>query len=170
MPKAKTTKPKAAARKPAPTRAERLTVAQRTRFLDLIRDGDNRPDAAKKVDSTSRVFRALCRTDEKFAAAYDEAVEQGREHLRDEIRVEYRRRALDPAAASDRLLHNLAVAHLPEFETFRRQTIEHTGSGGGPVQVEVDLGDETAGRIVQRLVERGLIQPPAAPARLELAR
>lgn len=90
-----------------------ITDEQREEFLNLIREGWLRPRAAREVGSTGTKFRGLAKRDPDFKKAYDEAVEIGEPSWRENLREEYRRRAF---LNSDKLLHNLALVTLPEFE------------------------------------------------------
>lgn len=132
-----------------------ISAEQRAEFLELIRDGHNRADAANQLGLTGSAFRRLCRRDEVFAKAYEEAFAQGREATTDRVRKEYVRRALDPESKSDRLLHYLAVTLLPEFEFYRRSRIEHTGADGGPIELSEVAGarDKLEAKVIS-LAER----------------
>lgn len=90
-----------------------ITEEQKEEFLNLIREGWLRPRAAREVGSTGTKFRGLAKRDPEFRKAYDEAVEIGEPSWRENLREEYRRRAF---LNSDKLLHNLALVTLPEFE------------------------------------------------------
>lgn len=118
-----------------------ITKGDRELFLHHVRDGLTRPEAARALDPegkrglTGSKFRSLCKRDPAFNDAYTDALIEGRRALEETIRTEYHRRALDPTKLSNRLLQNLAVCHLPEFEWMRKQRIEMTGAEGGPVEV-----------------------------------
>lgn len=90
-----------------------IAEEQQREFLTLIREGWLRPRAAREVGSTGTKFRGLAKRDPEFKKAYDEAVEIGEPAWHENLREEYRRRAF---LNSDKLLHNLALITLPEFE------------------------------------------------------
>lgn len=90
-----------------------ITEEQKEEFLTLIREGWLRPKAAREVGSTGTKFRGLAKRDPEFKKAYEEAVEIGEPAWHENLREEYRRRAF---LNSDKLLHNLALITLPEFE------------------------------------------------------
>jgi hypothetical protein len=96
-----------------PTSSGPITEEQKAEFLNLIREGWLRPRAAREVGSTGTKFRGLAKRDPDFRKAYEEAVEIGEPSWHENLREEYRRRAF---LNSDKLLHNLALITLPEFE------------------------------------------------------
>lgn len=116
------------------------TLKQREKFLQLVADGKNRADAAAEVDSTGTAFRSLCRNNQAFNTAYEEALRTGRAGLRDTIRKTFLDRALDGSTqGSDRLLLVLAETHLPEFAWRREQRVHHDHTGRVEVAVDVEV-------------------------------
>lgn len=100
--------------------APRVTKAQQERFLDLVRDGHTRPEAADTVGLTGTKMRSLCRRDPAFNAAYEEALAEGRPGLQDRVRAVWHREALE--GKNPRLLWYLVVSTLPEAAWFRQGT------------------------------------------------
>jgi hypothetical protein len=104
-----------------------ITEADKCVFLEHIRHGLNRQEAANTLDFKARHFRALCSPqsrfyDEDFARSYAEAIgslefAEGRlERLRAEG---FRRAMLD----SDRLLIKLLEVYDPDWEKLRQKDV-----------------------------------------------
>lgn len=122
------------------------TPARKAKFLASLCAGDTVIAAAEKANLDRVTFYRQRTTDEKFAAAWDEAVEHGT----DLLEAEAQRRAIEGVddfkvgpngqfvefrKYSDTLLIFLLKARRPG--KFRdNATVEHTGPGGGPIQTE----------------------------------
>ena len=61
------------------------TDEQREQFLDRVREGMNRQQAAEAVGSTGTKFRFLCHREPSFNRAYEEARIQGRGELTERL-------------------------------------------------------------------------------------
>lgn len=104
-----------------------VTEAEKVQFLQLIRQGLNRQEAANALDYKARIFRALCAPeskfyDEDFAAAYGDAIgslEHRAGHL-ERLRAEAQRRALTD---SDRLLEKLLMVYDPDWQVLRQKDV-----------------------------------------------
>jgi len=113
---------------------QRLTKAQREAFLELVREGDDRPTAARKVKAPARAFRALCRFDPRFDGDYEQARSVGRESTIDALREELHRRIVVDKTASDRLFTYTLATYDPDWAWLKRQRVEVTGKDGGPLE------------------------------------
>lgn len=112
-------------------RGSAITQEQKLDFLEYIRQGYIRPEAARmtREDLTGSDFRKLCNPnsvhyDERFARCYDQAVEVGSEHednLLDRLRESALGRAL---TISDRLLEKEMMIHDPNWAFLRSQRID----------------------------------------------
>lgn len=122
-------------------RIRRITPARKQQFLEHVRQGMNRKDAAAQVGETGTKFRAMVREgcsvyDPVFAAAYAEALEEGRELVAESLAAEGLRRQLDdPELKSDRGLHNERIFRDPAYRAAHRQQVEHTGKDGDKLEV-----------------------------------
>lgn len=104
-----------------------VTEAEKVQFLQYVRQGLNRQEAANALDFKARHFRALCSPeskfyDEDFAASYGEAIgslEHRAGHL-ERLRTEANRRALTD---SDRLLEKLLMVYDPEWQVLRQKDV-----------------------------------------------
>jgi hypothetical protein len=104
-----------------------ITEADKYEFLQNIRIGLDRSEAAKKLGFNGRHFRALCSTlspfyDEEFARSYGEATGSVEHHQfrLERLREEgFRRAMLD----SDRLLEKFLMVYDPDFAILRKQDI-----------------------------------------------
>ena len=111
-----------------PAKRETFTAAKRQRFLDAIRDGKNRQQAAALVGLTGSRVRKVSREgsaayDPVFADLYAEALEDGNAHTAEILAEEGLRRQLgsDPASKSDRGLHNERIFRDPDYRAAHRQ-------------------------------------------------
>lgn len=127
--------------------AKAITKAQRDQFLNHVREGLTRPQAAKAVDETltgSR-FRTLCAQDEAFNAEYEEARAIGRGNFQDQLRTDWTERA----KTSDRLFTLQLITYLDELawkrNTGRPATTEEQVKQHVDVAIEAVL-DELATR------------------------
>jgi hypothetical protein len=62
-----------------------LTEEQKERFLEHVREGLNRQQAAEKVGATGTRFRFLCNRDPVFRRRYEEALVEGRGALSERL-------------------------------------------------------------------------------------
>lgn len=131
----------------------KITEQQKREFLEHVRDGLSRPEAARKVGETGTRFRSLCRNDPLFDADYQAARDTGVEAKCDSLRDVFWERALaGNSNGSDRLLLVLAEAYLPELEHRRRYRVEHTGADGGPMRIDTGkLTDEQLETLLEML-------------------
>lgn len=104
-----------------------ITEAEKYEFLQLIRHGLDRSEAARVLDYKGRHFRAICSPqspffDEDFANAYAETVgsPEARLSYLERLRAEATRRAL---LDSDRLLERLLMVHDPEWSVLRQKDV-----------------------------------------------
>lgn len=99
-------------------------------FLELYRQGYQRPEAAKELGYTGSQFRALCKQgapnyDPVFARQFNEITESG-EHLEnfiERLRAAGVKRAV---ADSDRLLEKYSLIYDPDWDVLRTQKIDVT--------------------------------------------
>lgn len=104
------------------------TDEDRRDFLELYRQGMQRPEAAKQLGYTGSQFRALCNPnaanyDKIFARQYNEITESG-EHLEnfiERLRVAGISRAI---IDSDRLLEKYSLIYDPDWEVLRTTKID----------------------------------------------
>lgn len=101
----------------------RITKVAKQRHLMLLEEGLTNQEAAQQLGLTGSRMRAEAQRDPVFGAAVEKAIRRGHPGLQDRIRSMYAMRALDPEGPPV-LLHNFAIAHLPEFEVFRRTRLE----------------------------------------------
>ena len=104
-----------------------ITPEEKREFLQLIRQGHDRREAAKILGYRARPWRAVTSPtspyyDEDFTQAYGEAVRSPEYQINytDRLREEVHRRAMTD---SDRLLEKLAMVHLPEWQILRQKEV-----------------------------------------------
>lgn len=104
-----------------------ITEGEKIQFLQLVRQGLDRREAAKALGYKARPWRALTSPmspfyDEEFAHAYGEATRspEYQVHYTERLREEVNRRAMTD---SDRLLEKLAMVHLPEWQILRQKEV-----------------------------------------------
>lgn len=109
-----------------PTAAD-ITEAEKVEFLQLIRQGLDRQEAAMALGYRARPWRALTSTkspnyDEDFANAYAEATgsPEAKLNFLERLRSETTRRAL---IDSDRLLEKLMTVHDPDWAVLRQKDV-----------------------------------------------
>jgi hypothetical protein len=128
------------------------TEEQRERFLELIREGKTRQEAAEEVGSTSTRFRTFINgsseESQRFAERYLEALaDAGRApsplaqrvkeaesiHLAHRLLDESIMRALDPergkVGASNRILYNLSLLKVSDFQPLLEARTRHIHEG-----------------------------------------
>jgi hypothetical protein len=104
-----------------------ITEAEKVEFLQHIRAGLNRMEAARVLGYKGRHWRALGSPhsqfyDEDFARAYAEAIGsfEYAEHRLERLRAETQRRAM---MDSDRLLEKMMMVHDPEWSVLRQKDV-----------------------------------------------
>lgn len=104
-----------------------ISEAEKVEFLQRIRQGLDRQEAARALGYKGRHFRALCSPqspfyDEEFARAYGEAVGSlEHEQFRlERLRAEGFRRAMTD---SDRLLEKFLMVHDPDWQKLRERDV-----------------------------------------------
>lgn len=111
-------------------RGTAISEEQKLDFLEYVRQGYIRPEAAKKVDPNlnGSQFRRICNPesvhyDERFARMYQRIMDSG-EH--EENRLEQLRAAALKRAIldSDRLLEKLLIIYDPDWRPFQTQRID----------------------------------------------
>jgi hypothetical protein len=104
-----------------------ITEAEKVEFLQLIRQGLDRQEAANALDYKGRHFRAICSPqspyyDEDFARAYGEAIGslEHEQHRLERLRAEGFRRAMTD---SDRLLEKYLMVYDPDWAVLRQKDV-----------------------------------------------
>lgn len=104
-----------------------ISEAEKFEFLQRIREGLNRQEAAKTLDYKGRHFRALCSPqsrfyDEEFARSYGEAIGslEHEQYRLERLRAEAQRRALTD---SDRLLEKMLMVYDPDWQKLREKDV-----------------------------------------------
>jgi hypothetical protein len=104
-----------------------ITPGEKYEFLQLIRQGYDRREAALALEYKARPWRALTSPlspfyDEEFTNSYYEACgsPDTRMNYVERLREEVRRRAMTD---SDRLLEKEAMVHLPEYAVLRQKDV-----------------------------------------------
>lgn len=108
---------------------EPITDDLKEKFLDLVANGNTRPEAAAALGSTARQFRALCNPqavhyDEEFARQYAKITEPEGEHhagLVERLRAAGIERAV---RSSDRLLEKYSVIYDPDWVVHKPQSLQ----------------------------------------------
>lgn len=102
-----------------------ITTAEKHEFLQLIKQGFDRSEAARSLGYVGRHFRALCSPqsnfyDEEFAREYGESIGslEHEQHRLERLRSEGFRRAMTD---SDRLLEKMLMVYDPDWEKLRTQ-------------------------------------------------
>ena len=104
------------------------TDEDRRDFLELYRQGYQRPEAAKELGYTGSQFRALCNPnapnyDPVFARQFNEITESGehKENFIERLRLAGVKRAITD---SDRLLEKYSLIYDPDWEVIRTTKID----------------------------------------------
>jgi hypothetical protein len=104
-----------------------ITEAEKVLFLQYIRQGLDRREAAHVLGYKARPWRAITSPqspfyDEDFSRAYGEATRSPEYQINymERLREEVNRRAM---TGSDRLLEKLAMVHLPEWQVLRQKEV-----------------------------------------------
>lgn len=109
------------------------TEEQKEQFLEYVRDGDNRQQAAEKVGSTGTRFRFLCNRDPVFNRRFEEAKFEGRGALADKLQ----RCAVECAMAGEwNALKFLLTTYDDDFAWARSSKVEV----GGQVEITAIAG------------------------------
>lgn len=111
-------------------RGKLISEEQKLDFLEYVRQGYIRPEAARKVDPNlnGSQFRRLCNPesvhyDERFARIYKQIMDSGEheENRLEQLRSAALKRAL---VESDRLLEKLLLIYDPDWEPLRTQRVD----------------------------------------------
>ena len=104
-----------------------ITEAEKVQFLQMIRHGLDRQEAANAIGYHGRHFRALCSPqspfyDEDFARSYGEAIGsmEHEQHRLERLRAEGFRRAMTD---SDRLLEKYLMVYDPDWAVLRQKDV-----------------------------------------------
>ena len=107
-----------------------ISEGEKLEFIQLVRQGLNRQEAAHTLDLTPRLFRSLCSPhspfyDEDFARSYGDAIGslEYEQHRLERLRAEAQRRAL---LDSDRLLEKLLMVYDPDWQKLREKETKIT--------------------------------------------
>lgn len=128
---------------------------QQARFVDLLRDGIRRDEAARAVGSTSKRMRSLQRRDEAFDMLVQDAEAKGKPEYQQWIR-----RTLDGIAGNTRHPQQLraaivlAEAHLPEFEHKRTTRIGNAPGEELAIGANARISAETLANLPQEMLEK----------------
>jgi hypothetical protein len=105
-----------------------ITETDKYEFLQLIHQGLDRSEAARRLGFVGRHFRAICSPqsifyDEDFARDYGQAISsvEFETNRLERLRAEAMRRAL---VDSDRLLEKLLMVHDPDWSVLRERKTE----------------------------------------------
>ncbi len=109
-----------------------ITAKQRETFLERLAAGYSVSHASTAARINRQTAYAHRDRDPAFAAAWEAALDAGTQALEDEAV----RRATSGDKPSDVLLIFLLKARRPDVY---RDRIEHTGAGGGPVEVKLSF-------------------------------
>lgn len=104
-----------------------ITETDKYEFLQMIRQGLDRQEAANALGFHGRHFRALCSAksrfyDEEFARSYGEAIGsvEHEQHRLERLRAEGYRRAMTD---SDRLLEKYLMVYDPDWAVLRQKDV-----------------------------------------------
>lgn len=144
------------------------TPEQQEQFIEHVRDGDNRQQAAEKVGSTGTRFRFLCNRDPAFNRRYEEAKFEGRDALADKLQ----RCAVECAMAGEwPALKFLLTAYDDDFAWARSSKVEV----GGQVEITAIAGilskylpPSEYDKLID-MVEQRMIEEQRPPGELEAA-
>lgn len=105
----------------------------RAEFLEDIASGESQASAAAKHKLDARSFRSRAQTDEEFAQAFAEAKNEGASERADLVDKRFDEWVLEPDCAPA-----LRIVWAKRWHPAYREAarVEHTGPGGGPVQIE----------------------------------
>lgn len=148
-----------------------ITEPQREKFLEFVREGDNRQQAAQQCADffgdprlTATKFRFLCRRDVAFNRDYEEALVEGRGELSDRLE----KCAVDLALAGNWApLKFLLTTYGEQFAWARSGKLEVTGK----IEVEQVAGilsrylpPEMFDNVIDQVEKKMLEEQPALPA------
>jgi len=132
---------------------KQITKQQRDEFLDLVRGGKTRPEAATALGLTGTRFRSLCNQDTAFGQAYEEARAEGRGNFQESLRTTFQQRAL---AGEGRVLWQACVTYLPECAWGRRNN-EPVRAEEGPLDfshLDEEQLDELCDALAKAVADR----------------
>jgi len=116
-------------KKETPAQVRARTEATQRAFLEAFVIAGNISGASRTSQVSRDTHYAWLKDDPAYAAAYKVAADEAIDLLEQEAR----KRAISGARPSDLLLIFLLKAGRPEKY---RERLEHTGKGGGPIQVK----------------------------------
>lgn len=151
------------------TKALHLTHDQLEHFLELVRSGEQAAAAAKAIDPKTSItqIQRRARRDPEFQAAFREAMEEGVDAYRDELRSEAKRQAF---AGDYRALKDQMLIHLDEARAaLTTNRIEVGGLDGAAIRLLAekhfgDLPPQMLDELIERLEQRELGAPRELPS------
>lgn len=132
----------------------KLNAKRMNDFLEALETGAFVKDACRMIGMSEQGVYKAKRLDEIFAEKWDAAIDKGIVHRREMIEAEIKRRAVDGVEEpifhkgmridtvkrfSDALLIFWAKAVDPDKYRENSQKLEHTGPGGQPLNMTVDV-------------------------------
>jgi len=126
-----------------------VTAKRKKMFLEKLRKFETVTHAAEAAGVRRKTVYEWRKNDPEFARAIDEVFED----VTDELEKEAHRRAKD---GSDTLLIFLLKARRPAMYRENTLKLEHTGKGGGPVEVQAfaKLPEEELDKMLQEKLQR----------------
>lgn len=147
-----------------------ITAGEKYEFLQLIRQGYDRREAALALEYRARPWRALTSPlspfyDEDFTNAYYEALgsPDAKMNYVERLREEVHRRAMTD---SDRLLEKEAMVHLPEWAVLRQKEVNINVRAIFEQELK-SLPTELLNKVIEAL-EQGMVVEAAPADVLEL--
>ena len=129
------------------------TPEQETEFLDYIREGFLRPEAAQKMEMTGSRWRSYTKRNRDFAFRYDEASVESDEAFIERLRQVIRSRAIE--GGSDQILISLGKALLPELRVLLSHRVELANPEGEALRILAGqaegLSDDELRALIARL-------------------
>ncbi len=143
---------------PVPMPDEVFTAEQLDDYLESIRRGVGADLSARAIGTTGTVMRRLRKRDPSFAARYEDAYDEGREHYRERLRAQARLRALNADNPSDRILEVELATHVPGYEHLRRDRMKVDGRIEHGVTIALDPAALDALPLDKLLALRALLE------------
>ena len=108
-------------------KADEIMEEHEEAFLDLVRQGKNRSEAAIELGFTGSQFRTVCRRDAEFNSRYEEAVAEGRHEI-----VDYLSKTLIQLIGDGQWqpLRAALAAYHPDFDHLRSNNVTVEGKVG----------------------------------------
>ena len=155
--------------KPVASAPETDRETQRVKVLRVIAETGSATKAALEAGISRATLYNWITADADFAAAYDDAVEQGTDRLEDEVERRAVQGTKRPVYQAGKLVghvkeysDSLILAYLAKRrEAWRvnKGKIELTGAGGGPIQVQA-VRDRVADKLASMAAGAPQIQAP----------